>query len=105
MVSIACFPRARIGGKLVIFIYKKNKTKQKIRLMEPSVGFSWILEPNLLQVEMGWTVGSSLPPWALWVMEAIATPSWLYSSMACSYIEQHSRVSYVFKGPRLKITP
>lgn len=73
--------------------------------MEPSVGFSWILEPNLLQVEMGWTVRSSLPPWALWVMEAIATPSWLYSPMACSYIEQHSRVSYVFKGPRLRITP
>lgn len=39
------------------------------------------------------------------VMEAIATPSWLYSSMVCSYIEQHSRVSYVFKGPRLRITP
>lgn len=47
--------------------------------MEPSVGFSWILEPNLLQVEMGWTVRSSFPPWALWVMEAIATPPWLYS--------------------------
>lgn len=62
MVSIACFPRARIGGKLVIFIYKTKQNKTKIRLMEPSVGFSWILEPNLPQVEMGWTVRVSLPP-------------------------------------------
>lgn len=111
MVSVACFPRARIGGKLVIFIYKKTKkTKTQTHgakcwiFMDFWSQICFRLPSGGISVQMGWNVGVP-PPWVLWVTEATATPCGLYSFMACSYIEQHSRVSYIFRGLRLGITP